>query len=153
MNTANITGRAAGIYGIGATAPRPVRTAAQESRQECVSAFVLAVRDAFRGAGQDGGTYIVGNGGGYVVGGYGNAVVIRAHSYPWEATAAAVEFATRYPVGDGYGVGYWRCPDTDRVWLDAVCAFHDYAEALNAARANGERAIYRASDGECIPVN
>lgn len=151
MNTASIGGRAAAIYGVGPTAT-PVRP---PSVADAVSAFVLAVRSAFVPTTyvdhNTGGTY--GVSGFYVVGGYADAVVIRATAAPHEAMASAVAFATvnAAAIRDGHGLGWWADAN-GRVWLDVVRTFDDYAAAIDAAVANGERAICRLSDGQAIDV-
>lgn len=157
MNTANITGRPAGIYGVGPTAARAERP----DNTATVSAFVCGVRDWFLAAtdaaGTFGGTYGIDAAARYVVGGYADSVVIRAEANTGQAMGAAVAFAEanpprHYAYGRSYGLGWWFDPATGRVWLDAVRGFDDYADACDAAIRNGEKAIYRASDGQAIDV-
>lgn len=71
----------------------------------------------------------------------------------------ALQYAqqARLWVGDNDGatplhVGVWADPDTGIVYFDVVQIFTDYVDAMDAARANGEIAIFDNVTGEDIKV-
>lgn len=155
MNTANITGRASAIYGIGPTEPplspesRLTVESYRERRALRNSAFIAAVRDAFRppNMGTDGGAF--GTSGRFIVGGFSDAVVIAMHRSPEAAAEIALRYAADHPYG---GLGLWRDGNTGRVWLDVVQGFDDVTEALSNAARNGELAIWDSVRDHLIDV-
>lgn len=125
MNTAGITGKGCGIYGVGPTPAPRLRPG--------LSTFVTDV--AYGDS--DGGTY--GTDARYVVGGYADAVVIRASASRSQRAASASEFVI---ANAGMAVGFWRDLNTGRTWLDVCRGFDDIDEAWDAAGENGELAFY-----------
>lgn len=108
-------------------------------------AFVSAVAGGIATGGTFGATH-----GRYVVGGWADSVVIRAGADRSSRVASALSFVNGRDITPSEGVGFWA--EEGRVWLDVARSFDWRGQAEEAARENGELAIFDRLTSEIIYV-